>query len=140
VCKQESGWQVPINWLHCREKLYVYVCREKYVTSLLLVGWSIYIASMERNGCLRLYMSSTTTKEKMIIKQLLGECSDWNALHNTFVTIRTTSGGLKRSMTHIWLYIDFNQWRVNRKPNYFWLTGYSKQYHIGGVAMSFSET
>jgi hypothetical protein len=30
-----------------------------------LVGWMKYIASMMGNGCLRLYMSSTTTKRNM---------------------------------------------------------------------------
>lgn len=31
-----------------------------------LVGWMKYIASMVGNGCLRLYMSSTTAKRKTI--------------------------------------------------------------------------
>ena len=65
-------------------------------------------------------MSSTTTKKKMRINQL-GECSDWNALHSNFVTMRTTSGGLKRSMTS---YFVIHHW----KPNYSRLTGYSRQY------------
>lgn len=36
--------------------------KEEKMCYFSLVGWMKYIASMVGNGCLRLYMSSTTTK------------------------------------------------------------------------------